>query len=122
MGWLGKLIGVQEKKPPVHLTDEVFEAEVLRSDVPVVVDFWGEQCPPCKQLEPVMMALAATYEGRVKVCEAAVRQNIKAAQRFGVRGTPTVLYFRPGGQLVERTVGFRGSRYHEEVIDTELLG
>lgn len=122
MGWFAKLIGMQDKKPPIHLTDDNFDAEVLQADIPVVVDFWGEACPPCKQLEPVIMALAARYDGRVKVCEAAVRSNMGAARAFMIRSTPTVLYFRPGGELVERTVGYRAGHYHEQVIDHALLG
>jgi thioredoxin 1 len=122
MGILSKIFGDSAPdKLPVSLTDANFDEEVLKSDIPVVVDFWGPGCAPCAKLEPILMKLAGKYDGRVKVCEAAIPQNIKAAQKFSVRGTPTLLYFRPRGRLVERVVGFRGRVYHEEIIDTELL-
>lgn len=123
MGLLSKIFGDSiPDRPPVHVTDANFDEEVLRSSIPVVIDFWGDNCAPCAKLEPVMLKLAGKYEGRVKVCEASVRETLKAAQRYNVRGTPTVLFFRPRGQLVERVVGFRGRVYHEEIIDSELLG
>lgn len=123
MGLLSKIFGESiPDKQPVHVTDANFDEEVLRSEIPVVVDFWGQNCAPCAKLEPVMMKLAGKYDGQVKVCEAPVRETVRAAQRYNIRGTPTVLFFGPRGQLVERVVGFRGRVYHEEIIDSDLLG
>lgn len=120
MSIFSKLFSGSPKKQPTHVDDTNFDDEVLKSDVPVLVDVWNDGCAPCKQLEPIMMSLAGEYDGRVKVCELHIRTGMKVAQRYQVRGTPTVLYFRDG-RLVERVVGFRGSLYHREIIDNELL-
>ena len=123
MGILSKLFG--DKPPtvqPTHVTDSNFNQEVLASEIPVVVDFWSDGCPPCRQLEPIIMGLATDYAGRVKVCEVPVREARAVAAQYRIQGTPTVLYFAPGGKLVERVVGFRGRAYHQEVIDVALLG
>lgn len=122
MGFFSKIFGERvPDKQPVHLTDENFEQEVLRSEIPVVVDFWGDGCAPCSRLEPIIMKLAGKYDGEVKICEAHVKHNLRFARQFNVRSTPTVLYLRPRGRLAERVAGFRGRLYHEEIIDTELL-
>ncbi len=120
MGWLARLFGITEKKLPVHVDAQNFEAEVLRSELPVLLDVWSPMCGPCQQLEPIVMALAARYDGRVKVAELNARDAPAIAGHYGVEGTPTVLYFLKG-EVVERTVGFRGQAWHEEIIETELL-
>jgi thioredoxin 1 len=121
MGLLDRIFGPSKPKvQPTHLDDENFDAEVLQSDLPVVVDFWSPSCGPCKTLEPIIVGLATDFAGQVKVAEANTQENARAAARFGVRATPTVLYFK-GGKVVERVVGFRGSLYHREIIETDLL-
>ena len=120
MGWLAKLFTGKEKVQPVHVTDANFHQEVVRSDVPVLVDFWSPSCGPCARLVPIVVDLATEYEGRIKVCEVNVVEAPKASGRYGVRGTPTVLYF-DHGSIVDSVVGFRGSMYHREIIDHELL-
>jgi thioredoxin-like negative regulator of GroEL len=120
MGWLKKLVGLEAGPMPVSVNDDNFEHEVLRADLPVVLDVWSSTCAPCKKLEPIVIDLARAYDGRVKVCEMGVETGMRAAAQLGVRGTPTVLYMR-GGKEVERIVGFRGSLYHEQTID-ELFG
>ena len=100
------------------VTEMDFEDRVLMAsrEVPVVVDFWGPNCAPCKQMEPVLMQLAGEYDGRVKICELAAPKGPRTCARLGVRGTPTILYFK-GGREVERVVGFRSSLYHEQAIE-----
>ena len=120
MGLLGKLLGIVPKQPPVHINDENFEREVLQAQEPVLLDIWSPQCGPCKMLEPIMMELAATYDGRVKVCEMGVHAAPMAASKLGVRATPTVVYLQSGKEL-DRVAGFRGSLYHSQSI-TELFG
>jgi len=120
MGFFGKLLGLTSKALPVHVEDETFDAEVRRSPLPVILDFWGPSCAPCKQLEPILMQLAAQYAGRVKVCEMSVLLGPRTAAMYRVKGTPTVLYLREGKEL-ERVVGMRGSLYHEETI-AEVFG
>ncbi len=122
MGLLQTLFG--ERTPrvqPAHLDDSNFVAEVLRSELPVVVDVWGPDCGPCRMLEPIVMDLASAYHGRVKVAELNAADSGRTAARYGVTGTPTVLFFKRGRE-VERVVGFVGARYLREVIDAELLG
>ncbi|MGM0578547.1 MAG: thioredoxin family protein [Myxococcota bacterium] len=121
MGLLSKIFGGgQPKVQPVSIDDDNFRDEVLRSDVPVLLDVWGPSCGPCMQLEPIIMNLAAEYDGRVKVCEMNGATSPRTMQRLGVRGTPTVLYYRDGKE-VERVVGFRGRLFHEQTIH-DVLG
>lgn len=122
MGFLSKLFGAKEPDVwPVHVDDENFESEVLRSAEPVMLDVWGPGCAPCKQLEPIVIRFAKEYRGRVKVAEVNAAAAPRTMQRLEVQGTPTVVYFR-GGLEVERVVGFRGALYHAELIEHELLG
>jgi thioredoxin 1 len=118
--WLGFDGGCEQD--PVELSDENFHEEVVRSDVPVVVDVWSHGCQPCMALVPTVKRLACKYDGEVKVAQLNVGVGGKTAARLGVRGTPTVLFFKPGGVLVERVVGVRGQHYYEEVIEEDLLG
>ncbi len=122
MGLLSRLFGPRAPRvQPAHVDDDTFAAEVLRSEVPVMLDVWSPGCGPCRMLEPIVMDLARAYQGRVKVAELNAAEAARTAARYGVMGTPTVLFFR-GGREVERVVGFVGSRYLREVIDAELLG
>jgi len=122
MGWVSRIFGPSAPKvQPAHLTDANFVAEVLRSDLPVIVDVWSPGCGPCQQLESVIMDLASEYQGRVKVTELNAAEAGRTAARYGVMGTPTVLFFKRGRE-VERVVGFAGSRYLREIVDSELLG
>jgi thioredoxin len=109
------------KVQPAHVDDENFVDEVLRSDQPVMLDVWSPGCGPCAMLEPIVMDLAAAYAGRVKVAEMNAAEAMEYTARFGVMGTPTVLFFKKGRE-VERVTGFVGSRYLRQVIDEDLLG
>jgi thioredoxin len=90
--------------PYVTLSDDTFDAEVLRSDVPVLVDFWATWCPPCRALAPVLEDLARSYAGRAKVAKLDVDQNPATAARFRIQAVPTLLFFQ-GGQVVDEAVG-----------------
>jgi thioredoxin 1 len=121
MGFLSKLFGPREPKlMPVSIDDDNFEREVMKSELPVMLDIWGPGCAPCKQLEPIVIRFANEYRGRVKVAELNAENAPRTMRRLRVRGTPTVLYYR-GRREVERVVGFRGEPYHREIIETELL-
>lgn len=88
----------------LHVTDASFEAEVLKSDIPVVVDFWAEWCGPCRMIAPVLEALAQEYAGKVKIVKVNVDENSVSAATYGVRGIPTLLLFK-AGNVVDTKVG-----------------
>ncbi len=88
----------------LKFTDSDFDTEVLRSDKPVLVDFWAIWCGPCRMMAPVIDSLADKYAGRVKVGKLDVDHNPMSAQRYNVRGIPTMLLFKDG-QVVDQIVG-----------------
>jgi thioredoxin len=93
-----------------EVNDTNFEAEVLKSEVPVLVDFWAEWCAPCKALSPTIEAVAKDYLGKAKVVKLNVDQNIATSSRYNIKGIPTLLLFKNGmvkGQIVG-TVGKEG--------------
>lgn len=80
----------------VHVTDASFEEEVLKSDLPVLVDFWAAWCGPCKMIAPILDDIAKEYSGRVKVCKVDVDANGDTPAKFGIRGIPTLILFKNG--------------------------
>ena len=87
-----------------ELTDANFESEVLKSEVPTLVDFWAIWCGPCKQIAPTVEILAQEYKGRVKVAKMDVDHHQITPQQYGVRSIPTLLIFK-GGKVVSQLVG-----------------
>ena len=88
----------------VKVTDESFQADVLGSEQPVLVDFWAEWCGPCKQIAPALEQLAAELEGKVKIAKLDIEQSPTTPSRYGVRGIPTMMLFK-GGQMASMKVG-----------------
>jgi thioredoxin 1 len=79
-----------------HVTDDSFDPEVLKSDTPVLVDYWAEWCGPCKSIAPILEEIAKEYEGRLKVAKINVDQNQNVPAKFGIRGIPTLMLFKNG--------------------------
>lgn len=79
-----------------YVTDATFEAEVLQSEQPVLVDYWAEWCGPCKMIAPVLDEIAKDYQGRLKVCKLNIDENQATPPKFGVRGIPTLMLFKNG--------------------------
>jgi thioredoxin 1 len=80
----------------VHVSDSSFEQDVLKSNVPVLLDFWAEWCGPCKMIAPILDQIAAEYVGRVVVAKMNVDENPKTPMKFNVRGIPTLILFKNG--------------------------
>ena len=80
----------------VHVTDDTFEAEVLKAEQPVLVDYWAEWCGPCRMIAPILDDVAADYAGRVKICKLNVDENQATPPKYGIRGIPTLMLFRNG--------------------------
>ncbi|HXI70604.1 MAG TPA: thioredoxin [Verrucomicrobiae bacterium] len=96
-------------KSTIEINEGNFEAEVIQSNQPVLVDFWAEWCGPCKMLAPALDEIAGEQAGRVKVAKVNVDTNPGLAARFGIQSIPTLLYFA-GGEVRDKTVGVTAKR------------
>ena len=89
---------------PMELTDGNFQAEVLESDLPVLIDFWAVWCGPCRRIAPIVEELAGEYAGKVKIGKLDVDNNPNVAMQYGIRSIPTILLMHKG-EVVDRIVG-----------------
>ncbi len=103
----------------LEVTDQTFEAEVLKSDQPVLVDFWAAWCGPCKMIAPTVEALASEYAGKAKVAKVNVDENQTIPTQYNVRGIPTLLLFK-GGKVQEQIVGAASRDAIENMIKKHL--
>jgi len=89
----------------LEVTDATFDQEVLRSEQPVLVDFWAVWCGPCKAIAPIVDGVATTYAGKLKVAKVNVDENGAIPSRYGIRGIPSLLFFK-GGKVADQIVGY----------------
>jgi thioredoxin 1 len=102
-----------------HITDDSFEPQVLRSELPVLVDYWAEWCGPCKQIAPILDEVAREYDGRLKVAKINVDENRQVPARFGIRGIPTLMLFR-NGNVEDTRVGALSKSQLTAFLDSNI--
>lgn len=101
---------------PFTFSDSNFEAEALKSELPVIVDFWAAWCGPCRMIAPIIEELAGEYDGKVKIGKLDVDENQQTAIKYGVRSIPTVLVLK-GGEVVDTIIGAVPKSVFVEKID-----
>ncbi len=104
----------------INVTDSSFDQEIVKSDLPVLVDFWAAWCGPCKMIAPVIEQIAIDYEGIMKVAKVDVDKNQSSASKYGVMSIPTMLLFK-NGEPINRFVGFMPKERLKSLIDKELV-
>lgn len=103
----------------IYLSDDSFESDVLKSDLPVLVDFWAEWCGPCKMIAPILDDVSEEYAGRLTIAKLNVDQNNVSPAKYGVRGIPTLLLFK-NGELAATKVGALSKTQLKEFIDAQI--
>jgi thioredoxin 1 len=88
----------------IHLSDAEFDNVVLKSDIPVMIDFWATWCGPCRMIAPIVEELANEYEGKIKVCKLDVDNNQQTALKYGIRSIPMLLFFK-NGEVADQLLG-----------------
>ena len=103
----------------IDVTDANFDEEVLKSEIPVLVDFWAAWCAPCRMLTPTVEAIAEKYQGRAKVTKLNVDENNQTSYKYNIKGIPTLLLFK-GGVVKEQIVGATSKENISKMIDNHL--
>jgi len=103
----------------IVLSDTNFDAEVMKSDVPVLVDFWAPWCGPCRAIAPAVEEISSSYQGRIKVGKLNVDENQQTTMKFGIRSIPTLIVFK-GGKAVEQIIGAVPKGEIERVVGKAL--
>jgi len=103
----------------LHTTDATFEQDVIKSDVPVLLDFWAEWCGPCKAIAPILDELSKEYEGRLRIAKINIDHNRQTPLKYGVRGIPTLILFKNGAPEAQQ-VGLVAKSKLAALLDTHL--
>ncbi|WP_108652676.1 thioredoxin TrxA [Dongshaea marina] len=103
----------------VHLSDSSFEADVIKADCPILVDFWAEWCGPCKMIAPILDEIAEEYDGKLKIGKLNIDENPETPPKFGIRGIPTLLLFK-NGEIADTKVGALTKSQLSEFLDKNL--
>ena len=99
----------------LQVTDGNFDEEIVKADLPAMVDFWAEWCGPCKQVGPTVEALAKEYEGKIKIAKMNVDENRETPAKFGIRNIPTLILFKDG-EVAQTIVGAHPKSHLEEEL------
>ncbi len=102
-----------------HVTDATFSDDVLKSETPVLVDFWAEWCGPCKMIAPVLEEVAVSHAGKIKIAKVDVDDNREVAAKYGIRGIPTLLLFK-NGELAAQKVGALSKAQLTAFVDSNV--
>lgn len=103
----------------MEVTDSAFESAILKSDIPVLVDFWAAWCAPCRAIAPIVEEIASLYIGKIKVTKMNVDENPATPGKYGVRGIPTLILFK-NGQVVDQVVGAVPKNQITELVSKAL--
>ncbi|MBT2210677.1 MULTISPECIES: thioredoxin [Actinomadura] len=104
---------------PITVTDATFTEEVLKSDTPVLVDFWADWCGPCRMIAPILEQIAQEQDGKIRIAKIDYDANPKTPQEYGVMGLPTLLLYK-NGEVVEQIVGAKPKRALLKVLEPHL--
>ena len=101
---------------PVEVTDNDWDTQVLKSDIPVMVDFWAPWCGPCRMVSPLVDELADEYDGKARFFKLNTDDNMRTASQYGIRSIPTLLVFK-SGEIVDQVIGFRPKSELKKSLD-----